>query len=74
MFLVGQVSGLFENFNIGIFSDIINVINVKLYIMVLFTELYLFMPPSVTLTIFVGVELLRGTETIFQGHSNAEQF
>ena len=35
MFLVGQVSGLVENFNIGIFSDTINVINVQLCIMVL---------------------------------------
>ena len=35
MFLVGQVSGLVENFNIGIFSDTINVINVKLRMMIL---------------------------------------
>ena len=33
MFLVGQVSGLVKNFNIGIFSDITNVINVKLCMM-----------------------------------------
>ena len=42
MFLVGQVSGLVKNFNIGIFSDIINVINVKLCMMVLTLSLILF--------------------------------
>ena len=42
MFLVGQVSGLVENFNIGIFSDTINGINVKLCMMVLNIELHLF--------------------------------
>ena len=30
MFFVGQVSGLVESFNIRIYSDTINVINVKL--------------------------------------------
>ena len=59
MFLVSQVSGLVENFKIGIFSDIINVINVKLCVMALCIELCLSL--SVTLT-------------IFQGHSNVEQF
>ena len=39
MFLVGQVSGLVENFNTGIFSDIIKVTNVKLCMMVLLIEL-----------------------------------
>ena len=53
MFLVGQVSGL------GIFLDTINEINVKLCMMVLFIELYLFIPFSVT--------------TIFQGHGNIEE-
>ena len=33
MFLVGQASGLVENFNIGIYSDIITVINAKLCMM-----------------------------------------
>ena len=61
MFMVSQVSGLVENFNIGIYSDTINVINVKLCMMILLTELYLFIPLSVTLT-------------IFQGHSNVKQF
>ena len=41
MFLVSQVSGLVENFNIGIFSDIGNVINVKLCMVILHIELYL---------------------------------
>ena len=35
MFLVCEVSLLVENFNIGIFSDTVNVINVKLCRMVL---------------------------------------
>ena len=48
MFLVDQVSGLVENWNIGMFSDTINVINAKLCMVVLFFELYL----SVALTIF----------------------
>ena len=52
MLLVGQVSGLIENFNMGISSDTINVINVKLCMMVLLNELYLFMPLSVTVTTF----------------------
>ena len=59
--LVGQVFGLVKNFNIGIFSGTINAINVKLGIMVLFTELYLFLPLSLTLT-------------VFKGYSNVEQF
>ena len=61
MFLVGQVSGLVENFNIGIFSDTMNVTNVKLYMVVLHIELYLFIANSVTLT-------------LFQGHSSVKQF
>ena len=44
MFLVGQASGLFKNFNIGIFSDTINVINVKLCMGVLLIKLYPFIP------------------------------
>ena len=60
---------LVENINIRIYSDTINVINVKLCIMVLvklcmmvlFIELYLFIPFSLTLT-------------IIQGHSNVEHF
>ena len=44
MFIVSQVSGLVENFEIGIFSDSINAINVKLCMVVLLIELYLFTP------------------------------
>ena len=55
------MSGLVENLNIGIYSDTINVINVKLCMMVLLIEFYLFIPLSMTLT-------------ILEGHSNVEQF
>ena len=41
-----------QNFNVAIFSNTINVINVKFCVMVLFIELYLFIPPWMTLTIF----------------------
>ena len=41
-----------KNFNIDIFSDAINVINVKLCMMVLLIELFLFPSFSETLTIF----------------------
>ena len=53
-FFIGQVSGLVENFIIGIYSDTINVlvINVKICMMALLTELYLFIPLSETFTIF----------------------
>ena len=61
MFFIGQVSGLVKNFNIGIYPDTINVINVKLYMMEILVELYLIIPLSVALT-------------IFQGHSDVEQF
>ena len=44
MSFVGQVSELDENFDIGIYSDTIYVINVKLCMMVLLIELYLFIP------------------------------
>ena len=54
MSFVGQVSGLVENVNIGIFPDNIIVINFKLCVMVLLLELYLFLFFSVTLTIFQG--------------------
>ena len=61
MLLVGQVSGLLKNFNTGIFSDTITVINVKLCTMALVIDLYAIIPLSVTLT-------------IFQGHSSVNQF
>ena len=41
-----------KNFNAAIFSDTINMINVKLFMMVVPTELYPFVPLSVTLIIF----------------------
>ena len=47
MFFVVQVSGLVENFNIGIYSGTINEINAKVCMMVLLTELL----PVHTLTI-----------------------
>ena len=61
MFLVGQLSGLVKNFNLGIYSDIMNVITFRLCMVVLLIALYLFIPLSVTLT-------------IFQGHNNVKQF
>ena len=61
MIFVGQVSGVVENFNIGIYSDTINVITLKRCTMVLLIKLYLFIPHSVTFT-------------LFRGHSNVEQF
>ena len=53
--------GLFKTFSFRIYSDTITVINVKLCMMVLLIELYLFGPLSMTVT-------------IFQGHSNVKQF
>ena len=44
------MSGLVKNFNIWIYSDTIDVIDVRL--MVLLIKLYLFIPLSVTLTYF----------------------
>ena len=49
----GKCLGLLKT-NTGIFSDTKNVVNVKLCIIVLQTELYLFIPLSVTLTILHG--------------------
>ena len=53
------MSGLVRSFNTGIYSDNLNVIIVKLCMMSLLVELYLFISLSVTLT-------------IFQSHSNVE--
>ena len=50
-----------KNFNVGIFLDTINMINVKLCMMVVFIELYPFIPLSVTLI-------------VFQGHNSVRQF
>ena len=55
MFFVRRVSGPVESFNIGIYSHAIHVINVKLLIVVLLIEFYLFIPRSVTLTPFQGL-------------------
>ena len=38
MFFTCQVFSLLENFNIGIYSDTINIINVKLCMMVLLSD------------------------------------
>ena len=57
--LVSQVSGLGKNFNLGLFTYTINMINIKLCMMVLLIEFNLFISLSVTLT-------------IFQGHRNVE--
>ena len=43
-----------KNRNVAIFSDNINVINVKLCMILLLIELYPFVPLSVTLAIFQG--------------------
>ena len=50
-----------KNFNVAIFSDTTNVINVKLCMMILLTELYPLIPLQMTLS-------------IFQGHSSVKQF
>ena len=50
-----------KNFNVVIFSDTINMTYVKLCMKVVLTELYLFMPLSVTLI-------------VFQDHSSVKQF
>ena len=55
------MSWLLENINIGIYPDTTTVINLKLCMIVLVIELYLFIPLSVTFA-------------IVQGHSNFEQF
>ena len=61
MLLVGQVSWLVKNINIGSYSDIIKAINVKRFMVAVLIELSLFIPRLVTLT-------------IFERHSNDEQF
>ena len=56
-----QVSECSRNFKVTFFLDTMNMINVKLCVMVVFTELYPFIPFSVTMI-------------VFQGHSSVEQF
>ena len=59
--LTGRLSVCGKNFNIAIFSDTINMIIVQLFMMIVLTELYLFIPLSATLI-------------IFQGHNSVKQF
>ena len=61
MFFISKVSRLVENIDGGIYLDTINVINIKLSMMTLHIELYLFIPFSVTLI-------------VFQVHSSVKQF
>ena len=49
IFLAGQVSGIVKNFNMGIFSGTITVINVRLSMIVLDIELYTFSDPDIIL-------------------------
>ena len=48
-----QQFGLLKNLNGVIFSGTVNVLNVKLYMVVQLIELYLFIPLTVTPTIFL---------------------
>ena len=48
------MSKTFTNFHVAIFSGYIKVMNIKLCKMVLLIQLYLFIPLSVTFTIFSG--------------------
>ena len=57
----GVICPVLKLFNIAVFSDTVNVMNIKLCMMVLLTELCLFIPLSMTLT-------------VFQGHSCVKQF
>ena len=53
-----------ENFNVGIFLDTIDVINVNLCMMVLLIELYLLILPSVTLTVVQGYRHVKQLEVL----------
>ena len=57
----GRMSMCDKNLKIAIFLDTVNMINVKLGMVVVLTELYPFIPLSVTLI-------------VFQGHSSVKQF
>ena len=50
-----------KKFNVAIFSDAVDMTHVRLCVMVVLIELYLFIPLLVTLI-------------VFQGHSNVKQF
>ena len=54
MFLVGELSGLFRTVTFGVFSNSTLVIKVKVCMIILLINLYLFMPISMTLTVFQG--------------------
>ena len=69
IFFVGQVSGLVRGFNIWIFTDTINVINVKLCMMVLLIELYLFIPLQWPLLYFKVTAMLNNCNWKFILHS-----
>ena len=53
-----------RTFNVVIFSDTINMINVKLCMMVVLVELYLFIPCSVTLIVCQGHSSTVSTENV----------
>ena len=57
-----RLSACGKNFNVAIFLDAVNVINVKLCLVVVLIELYPFIIP-LSVTLFV-----------FQGHSSVKQF
>ena len=59
--LAHPVSVCGKNFNVVIFSDTINTINVKLCMMVVLIDLYPFTPLSITMI-------------VLQGHSSVKQF
>ena len=50
----GRVSVCGKHFNVAIFTDTINTMNVKVCVMVVLTELYLFILLSVTLIVYQG--------------------
>ena len=52
--MLGRVSICRKNFDVAIFSDTVNEVNVKLCMMVVFVELYPFIPLPVTLIVFQG--------------------
>ena len=58
---VSECAYVEKKINVAVFSDTINVINVKLCMMVVLIELYPFIPLTVTLI-------------AFQGHSSIKQF
>ena len=48
----GVICPVLKLFNIAVFSDTVNVMNIKLCMIVLYIELYLFITLSMTLKIF----------------------